>query len=80
MDWWRGQRSLLPKLYQISLEILIIPATSTSAERSFSKAQKIDTPARSSLLPETLENLLMISTNIDTAEEIFASIPEAGSH
>jgi len=37
-EWWEGNKSQFPLLYNLAAKCLAIPATSASSERSFSKA------------------------------------------
>ena len=52
-----------PKVSEVTARILVLPATSTDAERVFSAMNRIMTPIRNRLKSETLDTLLRISMN-----------------
>jgi len=65
MDFWRDNRSMLPKMFLMARRILCIPASSASAsERVFSAADRLLEKRRTNLSPESVNGLLFINSNI----------------
>ena len=62
--WWRENFHRYPHLAKVAQSILNIPATSTPAERIFSKAGMIDSKLRSSLKPSTVDCLIFLNKNM----------------
>lgn len=64
-QFWMSKTGTFPKLSNIALWILAIPATSTSSERVFSKLGNMTNPLRNLLDPETVNKLSFIGSNDD---------------
>ncbi|XP_066567854.1 E3 SUMO-protein ligase ZBED1 isoform X3 [Amia ocellicauda] len=64
LKWWKNNEDRYPKLARLAKEILCIPATSTPAERIFSKAGYIINKTRCSLLPQNVDKLIFLSHNM----------------
>jgi hypothetical protein len=62
--WWVRSAKNLSVLTQLSEEILLIPATSASSERSFSKASRLKSLERMSLKAGTLEDMMALAGNL----------------
>lgn len=60
LDYWMRQKENMPKLANIALKYLWIPATSVPSERLFSLIAQILTETRSRLTPEHLFRLLFL--------------------
>jgi hypothetical protein len=63
MQWWTLFRSRFPFLCKLAKHILMFPPSSAAAERVWSAAGHIVSPIRSSLLPQTAEQLLFCYFN-----------------
>lgn len=57
LEWWKSQRSILPTVSQLALDILAIPAMSADCERAFSLAKLTLTSQRHRMVAETLEEI-----------------------
>lgn len=57
--WWFENRSTYPNLFKLFMKISCIPASSAPSERIFSRAGRILNDRRTSLLPQSVENLLL---------------------
>ncbi|KIM21426.1 hypothetical protein M408DRAFT_33590, partial [Serendipita vermifera MAFF 305830] len=55
--------SRFPRLFQLSMTILAVPATSVPSERVFSSSGRTDTAARNRLSPELMEALQILKFN-----------------
>ncbi|KAF1748646.1 hypothetical protein GCK72_025113 [Caenorhabditis remanei] len=62
-DYWRSKTDL-PELKKLAHKYLSIPSTSSESERLFSLSGLVCTPKRSSLKPETLDQLTFCSANL----------------
>lgn len=60
MSWWQSKVNEFPKLSQIAFRIHSIPASSIPSERSFSKCGSIINEKRSSLSPDSIEDLIVL--------------------
>lgn len=58
--WWKSKSNEFPKLSKIALQIHAIPASSTPSERTFSTSGSLITEKRSRLLPESIEDILLV--------------------
>ena len=63
-DHWLGEVGKVMEL------ILVLPATTASAERSFSRMKLIKTPLRSTMSQEKLNHFMLIGPNPDLVNEI----------
>jgi hypothetical protein len=73
-QWWIGQAQMYPVLSRVAQEILLIPATSASSERSFSKAANLKTHEKMSLKATNLEDMMALAGNMKMAEGVITSI------
>ena len=75
-QWWKEQRSRLPTLARMALNIFNIPPMSSEAERVFSSAKHTITPERASLGAHTVEQLeclkYWMKTEVFTDKELTA--------
>lgn len=55
LAWWKNNKERYPRLARAAKRLLCIPATSTPAERIFSKAGFIVNKSRSCLLPKNVD-------------------------
>lgn len=62
LTYWRSQKERLPNLANMAQDYLAIPVTSTPAERCFSQAKFIMPPERNSLLPTTIQRLVILDS------------------
>jgi hAT family C-terminal dimerisation region len=62
IKWWITKKNTFPNLWQMGIDILGIPATSTPSERLFSKAGEIYTSHRKCLQGKTSQALLNLGT------------------
>lgn len=58
--WWFENRKQFPTLFKLFLRISCIPASSAPAERSFSTTGAVVTDRRSSLLPKSVSNIMLV--------------------
>lgn len=65
LNWWESRKLLYPRLYQLVLKRLCIPATSVPCERIFSKAGQICTEKRNRLTSSRIAQILFINHNIE---------------
>jgi len=57
LDWWLLQRERYPRLFNMAMDLLSIPAMSSENERSFSQAKLVITSQRHRLDPTTIQQL-----------------------
>ena len=60
--YWRTQMERWPNLSNMARDYLAIPVTSTPAERCFSQAKYALPPERNSLLPTTIQRLVILDS------------------
>ncbi|KAF9897580.1 hypothetical protein BX616_005322 [Lobosporangium transversale] len=60
--YWRSQNERWPNLANMARDYLTIPVTSTPAERCFSQAKFIMPAERNSLLPTTIQRLVVLDS------------------
>lgn len=70
--WFEANKKAFPRIYNLCKKLLVVKASSASSERFFSKAGIIFTAKRSSLLPDTASNLILLSTNSKLVYEIYS--------
>jgi hypothetical protein len=70
--WWQNNRGRFPTLYRLAQQFLIVPGTSASSERQFSKAKRLKNKGRWSLKPGKLSAMAAIAENRDLVEELMA--------
>ncbi|XP_055590435.1 zinc finger BED domain-containing protein 4-like [Uranotaenia lowii] len=63
--WWEERKSVYPRLYQMVLKRLCIPATSVPCERIFSKAGQICNDRRSRLSSSNMQKIIFVNHNIN---------------
>lgn len=63
LSYWKSSASRFPRLFQLSMTILAVPATSVPSERVFSSSGRTDTAARNRLSPELMEALQILKFN-----------------
>ncbi|XP_011862111.1 PREDICTED: zinc finger BED domain-containing protein 1-like [Vollenhovia emeryi] len=63
LEWWKTRADKFPALAILARKYLSIPATSASAERTFSTAGNIVTPKRNCLSPENVNMLVFLYQN-----------------
>lgn len=64
LKWWTSAHSRFPLLSQLAKKYLAVPATSVPSERAFSIAGHIVQERRSCLLPENINMLVFLSSNL----------------
>lgn len=69
LDWFKKNNQKMPNLSKIAMKYLIIPATSASSERLFSKAGRIYSPLRCSLSYKTGQVLIFLRGNAEIASK-----------
>ena len=65
-----GLSSIMSEVRKVMELILVLPATTASAERSFSRMKLIKTPLRSRMSQERLNHFMLIGLNADLVDEI----------
>lgn len=63
-DWWCENAEKYPSLFRIFLKLSCVPATSASSERDFSIAGNIVTDKRSLILPDNVNNLIVMRNRL----------------
>lgn len=58
LDWWQTHKNTFPVLYQLMIQIFMVPASSAQSEREFSRAGNVVTDKRSSLQPKKVEQIM----------------------
>ena len=64
LEFWKGNKLIMPELYEIAIKYLCIPCTSVPSERVFSKAGQITNLRRSRLLPKHLDYIIFLNACI----------------
>lgn len=62
-SWWKENNKRYPEIAKVAAIYISVPATQISSESTFSTAGNIDTPYRSRLLTEHIEQLCFIHEN-----------------
>jgi len=62
MDFWRDNRTVLPKMFSLARRILCIPAA--ASERVFSAAGRLLEKRRTNLAPDSVNSLLFLNSNM----------------
>jgi hypothetical protein len=65
LQWWNIHKDQFPVLYEIAMEHLQIPASSTSSERAFSQMGRLITKQRNRLDPKNASMLHFLKSNGD---------------
>jgi hypothetical protein len=63
LKYWESNKSIYPRLYELSLKYLCIPATSCASERVFRKAGEIVSAKRASIKHKNVNNLIFLNHN-----------------
>jgi hypothetical protein len=71
-NWWAVHRKKFPTIYRIAQRYLVIPATSASAERQFSRAKRLKSKKRHSIKPLKLQSMMILAENMDLTRRIVA--------
>lgn len=71
IDWWKTNRTSLPRLFRLFFRISSIQATSASSERCFSNTGFIKSAKRSSLNGSTINNLMLARAEFNKKNLIF---------
>lgn len=61
--FWDQNKTVFPKLYQLSLKIICVPATSAASERAFSSAGYIFSSRRANLNYRKLNDMAVVKSN-----------------
>jgi len=64
LKWWSDRQKLYPRLYEMVLRRICVPATSVPSERVFSKAGLVLNAKRPRLTTDKVEKILFIQSNI----------------
>ena len=64
LAWWQRQEKTMPELKRLAMKYLCCPATSTPAERCFSKAGELVSQRRANLSDENIKKVLFLNKNI----------------
>lgn len=64
LQWWKDHQDKYPVLFQLARRYLAIPASSVSAERSFSIAKHLVNSTNSQLTKEVANNIVYLALNI----------------
>jgi hypothetical protein len=67
--WWERNKDTFPTFYQLAQRYLVIPATSASSERRFSKAKRLKPKQRWALKPLKLSAMVVTAENRDLFDE-----------
>lgn len=67
--YWKKNADIFPRLAKLAAVCLSIPASSGSVERLFSTSGALQRARRASLLPSTIENLVLVSESIRRKEK-----------
>jgi hypothetical protein len=73
LNWWNENKESYPKLFELAICFLSVPATSAAIERQFSRAKKIHAPNRRSLTGPKLEAIVFLSISSYTFERTGAN-------
>jgi P2-related tail formation protein len=65
LEWWRRNKVRFPHLFELAMDQLQVPASSTASERAFSQMGRLITKIRSNLKPETAGMLHILKSNGD---------------
>lgn len=65
LDWWSDNKLKYPELYELSKNILIIPASQIRSESTFSKSGLVVTPLRSEMSSSNISKVMFIDYNYE---------------
>ncbi len=60
LHFWKEHKEDLPRLAQLAAQVLAVTASSAPSERCFFAAERIIEERRTSLKPETVDNLIRV--------------------
>lgn len=63
--WWYAHKDHFPNVFRLFLNTVCTPAASTTAERSFSTTGTIISEKRSRLLPEVVNDIMLLRNALD---------------
>jgi hypothetical protein len=69
-SWWESRRRDFPILYELAKKYLVIPATSASVERQFSRAKRIKSDSRTSLAPERFRSMMVLARHPEVVSRL----------
>ncbi|XP_024139828.2 zinc finger BED domain-containing protein 1, partial [Oryzias melastigma] len=64
LEWWKVHKVNFPRVSQLALKYLCIPATSAPSERVFSTGGNIVTCQRAALKPDKVDKLIFLARNL----------------
>lgn len=67
--YWEKNADIYPRLAKLAAVCLSMPASSGSVERLFSTSGALQRARRASMLPRTIEQLVLVSENIRSKEK-----------
>ena len=70
LEWWKKHQHILPLLSTIAKKVLAIPSSSAKSERVFSTGGNVVTKKRNRLAPNKVEDLIVISENINLVKDV----------
>lgn len=68
LEFWSEHEASFPRLSKLARVCLGVPASSGAVERLFSTAGSLQRARRSSLLPRTVEHLILVAETIRNRE------------
>jgi hypothetical protein len=68
--WWNANRGIYPRIFDLAVSYLSVPASSAAVERQFSKAKLIQTPNRQSLVDRRLGAMVMLREHVDVFDPV----------
>ena len=70
LDWWRRHQEALPLLSFLVRVTFAVPVASSKSERVFSVAGNTVTAKRACLSPETVEECVVVKSNVSLLREL----------
>lgn len=68
LEWWSGRECVFHNLCKVAIKYMCITATSVPSEQLFSAAGNIVSSKRASLLPENVDKLVFLHSNLPPVE------------
>jgi hypothetical protein len=78
LNWWNDNKVSYPKLFDLAMRFLSVPATSAAIERQFSRAKKIHAPNRRSLTAPKLEAIVFLKEHLQVLDALPGNQEDAG--
>jgi hypothetical protein len=75
VGWWRANEPSFPILGRIAISRLVIPATSASIERQFSRAKTANNDRRQSMGEGALSPSVFLSSRMKLTKRVFKPHP-----